>query len=132
MAEVEAEPRLGLLGEHRLALALFFSGGRLLRDTGYFIVIGPQSLTLALPLFVFVWLDRRSYYVTQARLELTGQSTSLTCVDPPASALLLLGFHQRQHILPDDCNSFLVLGSEARFTSRTFSTASWVCENELV
>lgn len=43
MAEVEAEPRLGLLGEHRLALALFFSAGRLLRDTGYFIVIGPRA-----------------------------------------------------------------------------------------
>lgn len=43
MAEVEAEPRLGLLGEHRLGLALFFSAGRLLRDTGCFIVIGPRA-----------------------------------------------------------------------------------------
>lgn len=43
MAELEAEPGIGLPGEHRLALALFISAPRLLRDMGCFIAIGLRA-----------------------------------------------------------------------------------------
>lgn len=45
----------GLPGEHRLALALFFSARRLLRGTGLSYCRWPQSLTTALPVFVFLF-----------------------------------------------------------------------------
>lgn len=77
---------------------------------------------LALSLLLFVLSLIGSYCVIQAGIEFTVQSHFC---DPLTAGMPGVC----QHTLPDDCNSFSVLGSEARFTSGTFSTASWVCEN---
>lgn len=87
---------------------------------GTWIVLLPLASeldVLSLPVFVLFLIG--SYYVTQAGMELT---VCLTSVDPLTAGIP--GVHQ--HILPGDCHSFSVLGSEARFTSGAFSTASWV------
>lgn len=75
------------------------------------LALGSQSLMLALPsvsLLFFFFLEVRSHYVTQAKLELTVQSRLVfylcgsSCLSPPSAKIS--GVHQ--HLLFGDCMFF--------------------------
>lgn len=112
-------PRLGQpeecrLEEHRLEerrlYALLFSARKLLGDKECFIglVVSELDARAAFCFFVFVLLEVRSHYVTQAKLELTVQSRLVfylcgsSCLSPPSAKISGV----RQHLLFGDCMFF--------------------------